>query len=236
MSKFDLLKTDWKKLDNEMTDQMKKMEKPPLFKEVPENAQITDLISYENLKIGHKSVISTIFDRRSKRSGSDHPLTMEELSYLLFCTNGVKNPARPMFRTVPSAGARHAMETYLQVERVEGLKKGLYRYLPLTNQLLYLKEGSLDEAVDGFMGQNFNADIMIFWTAIPYRMQYRYGSASMKLILLDAGHVCQNLYLACDSIGLGACAIGAYDQEKLDRYLELDTEKELVIYNATVVK
>ncbi|MBN2851819.1 MAG: SagB/ThcOx family dehydrogenase [Clostridia bacterium] len=236
MGKFDLIRTDWKKLESEETDQMKKMERPALFKEIPDNAVLIDLIPYGKIKIGNKPLLETIYDRRSKRSGSDQPLTLEELSYLLFCTNGVKNQARPMFRTVPSAGARHAIETYLQVERVETLKKGVYRYLPLTHQLVYLKEGSLNEAIEGFLGQNFNADVMFFWTAVPYRMQYRYGSASEKLILLDAGHVCQNLYLACDAIGLGACAIGAYDQEKLDWYLELDTEKEVVIYNATVVK
>ena len=67
-------------------------------------------------------------------------------------------------------------------------------------------------------------------------MEWRYGLAAHRAILLDAGHVCQNLYLACEAIEAGTCAVGAYDQEAMDRLLGLDGEEELVIYLAPVGK
>ena len=70
--------------------------------------------------------------------------------------------------------------------------------------------------------------------ALPYRMEWRYGIAAHKVIALDAGHVCQNLYLACEAIGAGTCAIAAYDQEVIDELLRIDGENELTIYLASV--
>lgn len=236
MGNYDLLKTNWKKLKDQVTDQAKKLEKPSLQKEYDSNAKLIDLVPYEKFSIGQASFAKVAYQRRSRRKGSDQPLTIEELSFLLFFTNGVKRMDRPMFRTVPSAGARHAFETYIQVVRVKGIDKGLYRYLPLSHQLLFVKKGSNDEVITGFLGQNFNAGVLFMWTAIPYRMAYRYKNETEKLILIDVGHLCQNLYLACESVGLGACGIGAYDQEYIDSYLEVDTNEEFVVYNATVVK
>jgi len=84
-----------------------------------------------------------------------------------------------------------------------------------------------------FVGQGAACFI---WSAVPYREEWRYGTQAAKGILLDAGHVCQDLYLACESIGCGACAIAAYRQEELDRFLGLDGEDELVVYLAPVGK
>jgi len=236
MGKYELLKRDKNKLNSEISDQAKHINKPTIQKAIPNDAILYDLIPYEQFKIGNKPVLKSIYDRRSKRKGSDDYLTLEELSYLLFTTNGVKDKTRPMLRCVPSAGARHPFETYIQVVRVNKLKSGLYRYLPLTHQLLFIKEGNNSTVIKGFLGQDFNGAVMFMWSALPYRTSWRYGSASEKLILLDAGHICQNLYIACDSINLGTCAIGAYDQDLLDKYLNIDGQNELVVYNAIVVK
>jgi SagB-type dehydrogenase family enzyme len=76
--------------------------------------------------------------------------------------------------------------------------------------------------------------VTFLWAAIPYRMEWRYGPAAHRVIALDAGHVCQNLYLACQAISAGACAVAAYDQEALDHLLRLDGDNEFVIYLAPV--
>jgi SagB-type dehydrogenase family enzyme len=76
--------------------------------------------------------------------------------------------------------------------------------------------------------------VLFFWTAIPYRSEWRYAAASHKLIALDAGHLCQNLYLACEAIGAGTCAIGAYDQALCDELLGVDGVDELTVYAAPV--
>jgi SagB-type dehydrogenase family enzyme len=67
-------------------------------------------------------------------------------------------------------------------------------------------------------------------------MEWRYGLAAHKVIAIDAGHVCQNLYLACEAIGAGTCAIAAYDQEAMDDLVGLDGKDEFTIYLAPVGK
>ena len=97
------------------------------------------------------------------------------------------------------------METYLAVQRVNGLEPGFYRYLPLEHQLLHLfhDDQMPQKLTEATLGQAFvgRAAVVFIWTTIPYRMEWRYGLAAHKVIALDAGHVCQNLYLACSAVG-----------------------------------
>jgi SagB-type dehydrogenase family enzyme len=169
-------------------------------------------------------------------------LDIEELAFLLWATQGVRKPegGSPAFRTVPSAGARHSFETYLFIMRVKGVEKGLYRYLPVENELLFLSEIEDMERQLAFacLGQTYAAKgaVTFVWTTIPYRMEWRYSIAAHRVILIDAGHVCQNLYLACEAIDAGTCAIGAYDQERLDSLLGVDGKDEFALYLAPVGK
>jgi SagB-type dehydrogenase family enzyme len=95
-----------------------------------------------------------------------------------------------------------------------------------------------EKMVKASLGQNYpgKAAVTFIWVAIPKRMEWRYGLAAHKVMALDAGHVCQNLYLACETIGAGTCAIAAYDQEELDKLLNLDGENEFAMYLAPVGK
>ena len=145
-----------------------------------------------------------------------------------------------MLRTVPSAGCRHPLETYLAVLRVETLAPGIYRYLPLDHALVperapdHLKERITAAA----RGQRFagEAAVTFIWTAIAARTEWRYAEASYKVIALDAGHVCQNLYLACEAIGAGTCAIAAYNQDLADDLIGVDGNEEFTVYLAPVGK
>ncbi len=175
-------------------------------------------------------------NRKSRRKYTEEPLAIEELSYLLWAIEGVKeNRGKFSFRTTPSGGARHPLDVYVFAHKVEGLNVGLYRYLPVEHELVLERQGDdsvvLDEALNG---QFWNAACVVMWAAVPYRSEWRYGKAAYKLVALDTGHSCQNLYLACESLGLGTCAIGAYDQERLDAYLGLDGEEMFAIYAAPV--
>jgi SagB-type dehydrogenase family enzyme len=92
--------------------------------------------------------------------------------------------------------------------------------------------------LEATFGQPFagSSAVVFLWTALPYRMEWRYGLAAHKVILLDAGHVCQNLYLACEALSLGTCAIAAYDQERMDQLLRVDGKDEFTVYLAAVGK
>ena len=228
------LRTDFSK-----TDQNMGVSPPPLQKSVPENAVIVDL---PKGYMPEFNLTKAIAERRSRRIFKNEPLSMEELSFLLWSTQGVREVLDygHAFRNVPSAGCRHSFETYLIVFNIKGLEKGIYRYLPLTHQLLFISQPKDLEAKTSTaaLGQEFvgKAAVTFIWTTIPYRMEWRYGQASYKVIALDAGHVCQNLYLACEVIGCGTCAIAAYNQELMDNLLGVDGEDEFTIYVAPVGK
>ena len=174
--------------------------------------------------------------RQSRRNFEVADLSMGALAYLLWACEGVRdNRGKYSFRTVPSGGARHPLDLYVFARRIKGLKPGLYRYLPIEHSLVLERDGDSSAALDeALMKQLRNSSCVIMWAAVPYRSEWRYGKAADKLVALDAGHSCQNLYLACEALGLGTCAIGAYDQKKLDDYLGLDGEDMFALYAAPV--
>jgi len=230
-------------IDFSRTDQHRGITPPPIEKPIPPEAKLFDLPQDRNWEgIPSLELVAAIRSRSSRRDYTDTPLTLEEISFLLWATQGVRRRIGPgtALRTVPSAGCRHALETYLLILNVEGLEPGLYRYLPLEHQLLFeFSEEYLPEKIaTAALGQPFvgNGAAVFIWAAIPYRMEWRYDLAAHKVILLDAGHICQNLYLACEAISAGTCAVAAYHQEKMDSLLRLDGENEFVIYLAPVGK
>lgn len=232
-----------KRVDFSETDQNRRIPPPPVEKPFAPDAPRIDLPAIRHLeKLGSIDLKTAIAHRESCRHYSDESIRLEELSFLLWATQGVRLRLGEghALRTVPSAGCRHALETYLCVLNVEGLQRGIYRYLPVEHQLLF--EGEVEELEKKFVkaafGQSWAGDaaVVFIWSAIPYRMEWRYGLAAHKVIALDAGHVCQNLYLACEAIGAGTCAIAAYDQPEMDRLLGIDGEEEFTIYLAPVGK
>jgi SagB-type dehydrogenase family enzyme len=234
-----------KKIDFRKSHQHRGLPEPPLEKPVSEELIRISLPDIEKWKaqIGRADLIDVIANRKSRRNFNDTALTIEELSFLLFATQGQRHPEKhqPHFRTVPSAGARHSFETYLFIHKVETVPSGLYRFLPLSNQLVLLYESDLklkDKIATAALGQKFVATgaVTFVWTTIPYRMEWRYLDSAHRVILLDAGHVCQNLYLACENIGAGTCAIAAYDQEAMDELLQVDGQDEFTVYLAPVGK
>ncbi|MBW1636238.1 MAG: SagB/ThcOx family dehydrogenase [Deltaproteobacteria bacterium] len=196
-----------------------------------------------SIAVRQTDLTEAIGNRRSRRKFSEKVLKIEELAFLLWATQGQRKPGKqaPFFRTVPSAGARHSFETYLFIYRVETIPPGLYRYLPLTDELVLIypaDDQSKSELSRALLGQKFVADsaVVFVWTTVPRRMEWRYLQAAHRVILLDAGHVCQNLYLACEAIQAGTCAIAAYDQEVLDELIRVDGEEQFTVYLAPVGK
>lgn len=240
----EFLKADaWERFAYLQTDQQKRLPRPPLQQPFPATAPRVALVSPADLQVGTLPLIEVLRRRQSRRQYTAEALTLEELSFLLWATQGVRGIFRDgvaAFRTVPSAGARQPFETYLVINRVEGVQPGLYRYLSLEHELGFLREDAdlPVRAAEACNGQTFVAHsaVTFFWTAIPYRTEWRYSIAAPKLIALDAGHVCQNLYLAAEAIGAGTCAIAAYNQRLADALLGVDGEDEFVIYVAPVGK
>lgn len=191
--------------------------------------------------VPHLDATHAITSRRSIRSYRDAPVSIMELSYLLWVTDGVKE-ARGIgtLRTAPSAGARHPLEAYLMINRVEGVAPGLYRYIALGHKLVSmdLSPEVGPRVMEGFMDQGMVIDsaFTLIWTAVPYRSAWRYGQRAYRYIHLDAGHACENLYIAAPAVGCGCCAMAAFEDDFINSLLGLDGSTEFVIYAASVGK
>jgi SagB-type dehydrogenase family enzyme len=224
------------------SDQRKGLPQPPLELDYEAAQLVKDLPAPSDLPAYQISLRSAVENRRSVRRYAEQALTLEELSFLLWCTQGVKGQidTYATLRNVPSAGARHAFETFLLVNNVAGLEPGLYRYLAIAHKLLQIsaREDLADRLTEACLDQPYvkRSGVTFFWIAIPYRMTWRYGERGYRYLHLDAGHVCQNLYLSAEAIGAGACAIAAFQDEALNSALGLDGEEQFVIYLATVGK
>jgi len=226
----------------EQPDQQKGLPQPPLELPYDVTQRLIDLPAPDELPLEPVNLRKLIEDRSTVRNYAETPITLAELSYLLWCTQGVKGvrETHATVRTVPSAGARHAFETLLLANRVEELEPGVYRFVASLHKLVRLDLGDnlarrLAHACRN-QEQVARSAATFFWVAVPYRMTYRYGERGYRYLFLDAGHVCQNLYLAAQAIGCGVCAIAAYDDEQLNATLGLDGETQFVIYLASLGK
>jgi SagB-type dehydrogenase family enzyme len=224
------------------TPQSQGVAPPAVQKPAAEGAVIIPLPERAAWDLPSVDLLEAITQRESHRRFSATPLALAELAFLLWSTQGVRRQLHEaaVLRTVPSAGCRHPFETYLAVRGVKGLASGMYRYLPLDNALVLEREAHDlgQDLVAATRGQRFTgqAAVTFIWSVIPTRTEWRYAEASAKVIALDAGHVCQNLYLACEMVGCGTCAIAAYDQDRCDQLIGADGKDEFVIYLAPVGK
>jgi SagB-type dehydrogenase family enzyme len=229
------------------TDFSRGLPPPPIQKSCPANAVRIPLVNPQDLKINTAKVKQAVDRRRSRRSFSTESLSLEEFSYLLWATQGISKIDRDSnnrifahYRTVPSGGGRHPFETYLAVTRVTGVKPGLYRYLAVEHQLLELKRDAhiSTHLKEVCYAQDFVADAAVnfIWCAVPYRTEWKYGAIAQKMVAIEAGHLCQNLYLAAESVRIGVCASLGYNQAMLDRLLGVDGKEEFAIYMAAVGK
>ena len=217
------------------------MSAPALETPYTGSGPIIHLSKPESLKQASALLENTITGRRSIRRFSTTPMTMDELSWLLWCTQGVQKIVPPStIRTVPSAGARHPLDTYVLINRVKGLATGLYRYIAMEHAVAPVRTDVkigvlLQEAC---LGQDMvtMAALTFFWVADVYRSAWRYSERAWRYVFLDAGHVCQNLYLGATPLECGVCAIAAFDDEKLNTLLGADGENQFAVYAAVVGK
>jgi len=187
--------------------------------------------------------------RRSVRVYDDQkPMTQAQLAYMCHTAlsiqefRGVENYAT--LRPAPSGGARHPFELYVAIQNVEGVAPGIYHYLPLENvgkpAVTLERIGDIADhkstVVDMVVGQKWaeNASVTFFITCVAYRAEWRYRELAHRVILIDLGHVGQNMMLSAAALGLGSCCLAAYSQEDCDRVLMLDGVDEYTVYGVTV--
>ena len=176
--------------------------------------------------------------RKSVRVFARKPLSLEQMSYLLWASNGVQRIERGHeFRTVPSAGALYPVETYIVVHNVEGLAPGVYHYAIREHALEELRTGDLGREITlAALGQRMcaNAAVVFVWTAIFNRSKCKYRQRAYRYVYLDAGHIGHSLALSAVSLGLGSCQVGALFDDDANRILGVDGIEESVVYMSVV--
>ena len=157
---------------------------------------------------------------------------------LLWASQGITGRAGNFFfRTAPSAGALYPVETYLSVQNVETLEAGLFHFQPADFSLEKMStQFSGDKIAEAALGQTFlkKAGMVFIWSAILRKNFSKYGHRGMRYICMDAGHICQNILLAAEALGLGACPVAAFYDDELNVLMDFDGEEESVIYLAAV--
>ena len=230
-------------MDSFESDQQLKLPQPPIVKApvTPEESWIFLTKDFSSV-VTKQDILELMRDRRSIRIFTGESMSFDQLSFLLWATQGIKSvrgsKSPSTRRTVPSAGARHQFETYMLVQNVDGLKPGAYHYLPLHHALEFL--GTVDnieqKVNDSLYGQTWGskANLVFYWSMIPYRAEWRYGIYAHRMMLIDLGHIGQAMYTACTAAGLGCCAIGTFMQELSDEIFNLDGEEEYIVYTTPV--
>ena len=184
--------------------------------------------------------------RRSVRKYKDLAISQAELAFMLWSVNGIQSQRGDVatFRTVPSGGARHPFETYIAVRHVEGLEAGIYHYLPAENigekVVTIQRVGDIVDyektITDALAGQAWaaGAPIVLFYSCMPYKAEWRYHLMSHRVMLIDLGHIGQNAMLSAVALGMGSCCMAAYDQRLCDEMLGFDGLDEYVVYAVSV--
>lgn len=210
------------------------LRRPDPFKTIPG----APAIELPAVQLPEGSLWSALENRRSRRTFTSEPITTETLSRLCWALAGATARAGAiLLRTAPSAGALYPYETYVAVNRVEGIGAGIYHYRVPDHAIERVSDGLPGPALAAAaLGQNLceHAAAVFIITAVPDRGRWKYAERAWRYIYLDAGHMMQNLYLSAEDLGLGCCGIGAFFDEEVDALLRIDGEAETAIYLAAV--
>jgi SagB-type dehydrogenase family enzyme len=205
---------------------------PPLYKTYP-GAPVTPLPA-PDVSGGGLATEQAIVRRRSTRDYANRPLALADLSRVLFLGSGIATDQwGQKHRTAPSSGALYPIELYPVVHNVAGLERGVYHYGFERHELRLVNAGDWRaRVVEQGIGQEFlgEANAVVFLTMILQRMRFKYQDRAYRYGLIEAGHIGENLYLAATSMGLGACAVGAFMDDDMNALLGVDGIEEAIVY------
>ncbi len=209
--------------------------KPPGAKVYP-NAEFVDLGLWKD--VPEATLWEALAARRSVRDYSDEPIARRELSLLLFAAQGVTAKEEGyLFRTAPSAGALYPVETYVVVNRVLEVKRGVWHYNVADHRLELVEAGDFRPAVARAaldQGMCAGAAAVFIWTAVFERSKWKYGERAYRYVYLDAGHIAANVALAAVALKLGSCQIAALYDDEVNALVGADGTQESAVYMTSV--
>lgn len=221
---------------------VKKLKRPAIaqvstFKVYPDAEKVELPRSW---KLTEARITPLLQNRRSLRRFVMEPIKFEELAFMLWASQGITaESGNYSFRTAPSAGALYPVETYFSANFVEGLDAGLYHFDVQNFRLDRLSaEDSAEAVAAACLDQKFMAQsaVCFLWSAVFRRCMTKYGNRGLRYVLLDAGHICQNLLVAAEATGCGGCPVAAFYDNEINDLLQLDPGEESILYAAAVGK
>ncbi len=176
------------------------------------------------------SIEQALLKRRSVRYYKNEPLKLAEISQLLWAGQGIT--AAGGYRTAPSAGALYPLELYVVAGNVDGIANGIYKYEPNNHELAMIAEGDKrKELYNSALYQESirEAPAIIVISAVYERTTWKYRERGIRYAHIEVGHVAQNIYLEAVALNLGVVAIGAFEDDKVAKAMNL-SDKEHPLY------
>jgi SagB-type dehydrogenase family enzyme len=216
--------------------------KPESFKEISSCIERVVLPKEDHALTIHMPLQQAILRRRSCRNFLPRPMTTENISKIFWYSQGISEVAlyenfEIPFRPSPSAGALYPLELYPVIFNVEGLKKGVYHYSPIDHSLELLKEGDFTGHIPQLFMRQFyisGCSMCVVISAVIERTAWKYGSRGYRYILLEAGHVAQNICLIASAENLGTLTLGGFFDNLLANFLGVDPFFEPLIYGLAI--
>ncbi len=185
---------------------------------------------------GSISVEETMLNRRSVRDFKSDALSLEQVSQILWAAYGITkemntpSTVRGGLKTAPSAGARYPLEIYVVVGNVNGLGKGIYKFLPEGHLLMKTYDQDVrKELAEAALDQEFieQAPISLFYSAVYSRTTSKYRQRGRdRYVCMDLGHSAENVCLQVVAMGLGTCAVGAFEDRIVRNVIMIPDEEE----------
>jgi SagB-type dehydrogenase family enzyme len=201
----------------------------PLYKEYPDVAKI----QLPEPGITDASLETVVSQRKSIRSFADKSLTVEQLSRLLVTADGLTHTSGSwQMRSAPSGGALYPIDIYVIVSSVESLAKGLYHFQVSDSSLELVRKGDFAETVHVASNEQTavgSSPITIIVTARFDRSTAKYSDRGYRYTYMEAGCICQNIYLQATALQLGTVAVGAFNDDSLNGFLDVDGQSEAAL-------
>ena len=181
-------------------------------------------------KKGDLSLEEAISNRRTERDLVEEPLSLTEISQILWAGQGITDPGK-IKRAAPSAGATYPFSIYLSVKNVDGLNSGIYKYIQKEDELKFVKEEDFKKIKKVAFEQSFieKAGVNLLLAADYKRTTDSYGDRGVRYVHMEAGHIAQNICLQAESLSLSTVLVGSFDDEKIADIFELKQEKPVYI-------
>ena len=196
----------------------------------PTPAPVTTIQLPEPRLRSEVSLEEALLKRRSIREYANLPLTLEDVSQLLWAAQGIT--VKWGGRTAPSAGALYPLEVYLVVGNVENLAAGVYKYKPERHELVKVRDDDVrGELAKAALGQSWVKEgaIDIVIAAVYGRTTKKYGDRGVRYVHMEAGHAAQNIYLQAATLNLGMVTVGAFHDDWVKEIMSMP-EDEIPLY------